>query len=76
MLAFHRYGDVDWEAPLPEQTLNEDERTVLAALEKRGASFTHMLRKSTPRGHNIWHLPQTAPPRPRSPPAAPRTRPP
>ncbi len=43
MLAFHRYGDVDWEAPLPEQTLNEDERTVLAALEKRGASFAHML---------------------------------
>ena len=43
LLSFHRYGDIDWEGHMPEQALTEDERTILAALEKRGASFAHAL---------------------------------
>ncbi|MCL2487542.1 MAG: DEAD/DEAH box helicase [Oscillospiraceae bacterium] len=39
-LAFHRYEEIDWDAPIPEpEGLEGDERAVFDALRQRGASF-------------------------------------
>ncbi len=43
-LRFLRVEDIDWDAPAPDaQDLDDDERTLLAALARRGASFAGAL---------------------------------
>lgn len=44
-LSFHRYDDIDWDAPLPgaEQPLSGDERLLYQELKRRGASFLKVL---------------------------------
>lgn len=44
-LSFHRYDDIDWEAPLPEaeELLSGDELLLYRELKRRGASFLKFL---------------------------------